>query len=746
MTTAIPSLRATILFSCLGAALAAQTPPNDEPRQPCCPASRLAIDQVVFDDSPDGTIWGGGRTYKAAFRAGVATYVPFFGSTAPHDFPVAFRVRDLRSGGTPVPVANGATPHRTDARITLDHGVFTETWDLDVEQCEQSFVFRTPVGTGDLVLTIDVDTELTAAAADGGVRFANELGAVVYGQAIVIDADGRRTPVATRPAGASIEIDVPAAVLARARFPVVVDPLVTTWTVSTATANEHNLDAAYDVVHGQWLLAWESDFSATDHDVLSQLATFDGTPIVGTQVAIDFTSDSWVDPRVASHRQGGTGLVVAQRLLPAPSQIWGRVRALGTSIVGATFQISQNGGSHPDVGGDNSVAGTSNFFVVWHVGGIANATIVGRQVTTGGLTFGAEIPLGTGMTNVSFPAIANCAGEDSPIGLAWPIVWPLNAQSTAAPYRIRGVVVANFGLPLGAEADWFTHPTQAMSAPSVSSLTDAIGGQRYFAVAWQQDVGGGNRDIFVGVRSQNAAIVPGTDLTPIIGGSGTADDIAPSIDSFGSRFSLAFARSSLFFPYDIVAATIDLPASGPGLTIGAVETTTYLSASTSSSPANGNVRICSAHSGGGDEPALPPRYLAGWERAGDVFDAAYEAHAPAGGYTTLATSCGAFGITASGHPHTGGYINGSLLYAGSAPTVVAIALPLPAPVALCGSCQVAIDPNAIFVLLGGPTFSWAVPPVGGYTGFALMVQGIAIGSPTCFGDLAFSDSVRAVLQ
>ena len=703
----------------------------------------LPVDRVQFDRHPDGTLWALGRTYKMRFGDGTAQFVPFFGSTAPHNFPITFSLREVTAGQGAMPLPAPSAADRVGNRIAWGHGPVQEYWDLTLQGAEQTFALAAPLGDGDLVLRLDVATELAMQPANGGIDFANQFGRVRYSQAVLVDARGVRTPLPTHLHGDGIAIVVPAATLAGAAFPVVIDPLVSTTVVANSTYNEHNLDSVYDAAHDAWMLAWEGDFSASDHDVGTQIAAANGSPMPGSFVYIDFTTDSWVDPRIAGHPQDGACLVAAQRVVP-DQQIWGRVRFFGTSIVGPQFQISVNGGSHPDVGGDVSQSGALLFYVVWHRGGITSATVLGRRVDSTSLPIGAEVALGTGATNISFPAIAKCAGADSPLGLGWPVVWPVPAQSTAAPHRIRGVLVQGNGAPQAPEADWFSHPTQALQLPRVSSLTDAIANQRYFMVVWQQDVGG-QYDIYAGVRSlQTNPIVAATNLSPLLAIGGGFEQ-TPVVDSFGSRFCLAYAQSTLFFPNDIRAATLDLPTSGSGLTIGIAESPVFLSSSTSSSPDNLNPRICSAHSGGGSEPGIAPRYLVTWDRAGDVVDATYDAFRASGGYTLLATGCVGLGIYGTGVPHAGNYIAGGLLNQGANPTLVAIGLPLSPTLPICPNCQLGVDPGTA-TLVAGPQISFPLPPIGGFAGYALAVQGIALGPPSCLGGLILGDTLRVVLQ
>src|SRR5262249_8686870 len=149
-----------------------------------------AVDRSrVFVSRPgDGRIWVHGASWKASFGREGATHVPFFGSDAPRNYPIAFSIEGLDSGGEPIAFDPDAEPAIDGDRVEFRRGGVLERWDLAPESVEQSFVFESLPTRGDLVLRIGVATDLAPWSTASGIELSNDLGKVVYGKATAIDA------------------------------------------------------------------------------------------------------------------------------------------------------------------------------------------------------------------------------------------------------------------------------------------------------------------------------------------------------------------------------------------------------------------------------------------------------------------------------------------------------------------------------------------------------------------------------
>src|SRR5262249_36769274 len=133
-----------------------------------------------------------------------------------------------------------------------------------------------------------------------------------YSRAVVVDARGERTSVDTSFAGGAISIRVPSSVLETAAFPVVIDPLITSFTVDNSTHDDTHPDIADDSTNNVHEVVWPHASSAGDHDCYSQLQDSTGTTVPGSTVAIDFSGDDWQTPRTANNLIATQFLVAAE--------------------------------------------------------------------------------------------------------------------------------------------------------------------------------------------------------------------------------------------------------------------------------------------------------------------------------------------------------------------------------------------------------------------------------------------------
>jgi hypothetical protein len=121
MRTALPFLLlAFAAFPALGAASGGQAG---------VPAAVTSFDPgllpptVLFDEPGDGAIWALGTTYKAAFSTGGLTFIPFFGSHAPRNFPLVLSLESARVGEADLAVENPVHPVRDGNSVIFDRGM-----------------------------------------------------------------------------------------------------------------------------------------------------------------------------------------------------------------------------------------------------------------------------------------------------------------------------------------------------------------------------------------------------------------------------------------------------------------------------------------------------------------------------------------------------------------------------------------------------------------------------------------------
>ena len=279
--------------------------------------------------------WAAGQTFKASFHDGFAFY-PFLGPDYPHNLPVRWTTESVTAGGEPcVDCAHAPRHAQSSMRYEYHFEGMTEAYDVLDDGVEQSFrLTRRPNQAGDLVVTGRVTTELTApvaAAAHQPIVFVDHDGKALvrYGEAFAIDANGQRFDVATAYDGSRLRLIVPAAAVAAAVFPLVVDPLLARVAISTGSSGSPAVHPSVarddESTTANVMTVYSRQFSSTDYDGYARLTDDDFSN--STSVFTDITA-SW------STDEGGASFVGAadrwvlcvQRLFPAVGTA--RVRVL----------------------------------------------------------------------------------------------------------------------------------------------------------------------------------------------------------------------------------------------------------------------------------------------------------------------------------------------------------------------------------------------------------------------------------
>lgn len=326
-------------FLLLGSAMAVQSPDRIRSQFAADRTAFSGIDTVAFDDLGDGAIWVLGRNYKARVDSRGLTYVPFLGSCAPRNYPVGFALRSASIDGAELAIDSGGPPIRDGGRIWIDHGAVTEILDVSLDSIEQSFVVRRGAGTGELLVDLDVDTELPSDVDGTGTWFRSPYGAVQYGRARTFDAEGRELATTSLASGTSIGFTVAADEVARASGELTIDPIITTVTLDSSDLDDRFPDVAYDVSNDCYIVVFERIYSQSDHDIFCQMvAGATGQPIANTWSYIDFTWEDWRQPSVANMNNIDKFLVAAS-VGPEPRVIKCRSRAAGSTTMGAPFTL-----------------------------------------------------------------------------------------------------------------------------------------------------------------------------------------------------------------------------------------------------------------------------------------------------------------------------------------------------------------------------------------------------------------------
>lgn len=198
--------------------------------------------------------WAALDSCKCGYVDGAFTVVPWLGEQAPQSLPWRWRTVQASVGEHDL---RGAAPWREqhdDGRFAASAGLVTERWTLRADGIEQSFVVAARPAPGDLVVRGAVDGELHAEPRSARVaplvfRAADGTAELRYGEALAIDAAGRRWPVATAFDGTAIELRVPAETVGEAMFPLLIDPLLTVYVFESGTVVQGNGVTETDVAH-----------------------------------------------------------------------------------------------------------------------------------------------------------------------------------------------------------------------------------------------------------------------------------------------------------------------------------------------------------------------------------------------------------------------------------------------------------------------------------------------------------------
>jgi hypothetical protein len=526
-------------------------------------ATRRDPSVLEFDAPGDGSLWVRGANYKAGFTSAGASVHPALGAEV-ESRPLAMRPVSLSSGGRPVAFDASVSPSRAGAVFTYDRGSFLERYEAAPESIEQSFLFASSPGAGELVLRIATETVLEARANGEGLRFESDEGGLGYARAQAFDAGGRTRALETRFESGGIEIRVPAEFIASARFPLVIDPVIATFPVDVTTDDDFAPDVAYDATTDRYFVCYEETFSASDHDVYERMFDAAGNILAGGYV--DSTGTDWRHPRCANNGLADQFAVVAQTGVAPSRTIWSRVIAAGTNTMGN--QTAVNSASalfdqvDPDIGGDPAETGTStSYLIAWEfvINSTGDRDIVQNSLHTNGLPDSGTptcIECASGSRNFR-PAVSKTSGQ-GPLAHRWNVVWEY--EYSPADHDIYGIQQAN-GLALSPP-----YPIDASGLddhnPSVSSFLDGAPTPGNYMVVFDRQYAS-DKDLYAHVFNGQTDVAQ-ADLSALEGFAFlTQNQTLPAVDSDGCGFTVAYSElySTSSTDWDVYASSFGLAGS-----------------------------------------------------------------------------------------------------------------------------------------------------------------------------------------
>jgi hypothetical protein len=600
---ALPHKEPLPLRPALAAPIEAPKSPVDRSR--AAPAVDRSI--VRYATGDDGALWARGTNWKAGFDRTGASFVPCLGSSAPRNFPVAFHLASVSAGGTEVALDAAAEPSRAGDLVSFERGALVERYSLLPAGIEQSFVLDHPLGAGELVLRVGLETELKAEQRDESVELSNEHARVGYGRATAIDAGGRSIVCATLATAAGIEIRVPGSFLAGASYPLVVDPYIANVAYPNDLAIASQPDVAYVGSAHRYVIVHMEEFSQTDHDVFVQSISLTGLPISGTYV--DVSTTNWADPAVAAIEGASQLLVVAEVGAVGSRTIQGKTVDAASLAVSTGFTISGNEVGEkvdPDVGGDMTGFSTDKYCVVWtRIFSATDRDVHAQLVRSDRTLLNASSILvdNTSSTEDWNPAISKSNGGLPSQLMDWTVGWqrrfsPSDDDVWSARIHLDGTIsTPSFPVDQSLEDS---------SGIDVSSPLGHAGPVRECLLVWTGDAPAGDIADIHGAVVRGNTVVENVDLSELGGATPGMSQLTAGVDCDGYRFAVGYAEQygPTLADYDIYAGTFTLVGSH---LMSAEQHVQLFSPFTQDQ----HVAVVADRSGGG----LPGRFLAAFESA-----------------------------------------------------------------------------------------------------------------------------------
>lgn len=700
-------------------------------------------DFLAFDEPGDGALWMAAAAWKAKLAADGLTFAPHLGSDDRSGARLRLDLQSATVGDQPLALRAGERVRR-ERVVTVDRGPLHERYDIAPHGVEQSFVFDALPNRGELRLQLAVDTTLRTEGGGSELRFVGERGGVSCTNAVALDARGARLPLLMQCDGKTLQLTVPATFVEAAVLPLVVDPTVSPIVFVTDTVRLSHPDIAYDPSLAEYFAVWQRDFSAFDRDVYAWRLDA-GMNSIGAMQVVDVTFASWELPRVANCDFADNYLTVAQVSSGGSSPYWISARLFGPSTgMGPQFVVEAAGMPghligdklRPDVGGDPFPAAPVYYTVAWErVWSATDHDVHCKQVQTNGVLRAASPTLlDNSSAFTSRPRISNSDGAGGSAGTQfWTVAW----QRTYSPTDedIWATRITWDGQPIATGAFAVTTSTSDERDPSPSSPGFEVGGGRQSLIAWARYSPAFDWDILAVVYDGSGATVGMVDVQTLEGAPPSYQLLAqvrPVVDCDGVRFAVGYSENF----------------------VGGTNWDTRVSLLAWDNLTNsivvqeGHVML-SATYGNEDHLALVAQGGAGGgsNYYGCIYDhddnaGNYGIHAnPYTGYanlplpTTRLTGCGTLGITLNDLPLLGSNITFTQTDSGPL-TGFVFGLPQSLPLGFCPGCELGVDG----FLVGNP-YTWSIPPLPAFVGFALSAQAFSLLGGPCLGSIALSNTI-----
>ena len=453
------------------------------------PTASFAPDRsrIHYSEQEGGT-WVRGHDYKACAAKGGFTFIPFLGADAERNWPVTFRLDSASLGGRALDLDEDAQVRRDGDRFVLDRGPVDVVYDIGHDWVEQSFVLDAAGAEGDLVLELDVKSDLQKHADGAGFQFAGARGGMTYSAAIVLDGAGRTAEVPARLLGDKLSLTVSSDFLRAAQGPIVVDPVISTFVVDDYGSDQKDIEVAYDRETDSYTYVYEDVFSGSDTDIYCTTIRSNGTFLHARY--IDSSSEDWANPAIANLHSADKNLIVAQRVNPVTgySEIVGRILDVPGDTLGPILLIGEATSSwdnfRPDVGGNGSSTPGTVFAVVWEREFTGSTQPRLRTVEADG-TLGMVSFFDSGSARRTNVVISQSTGNPSTVN-AWNVAYR-SVDNATGRESVRGTRFDAGGGILETPADLWEAPLgDTLSDIDVSDALNLDGYDPTYAITFER--------------------------------------------------------------------------------------------------------------------------------------------------------------------------------------------------------------------------------------------------------------------
>ncbi|MEM1450726.1 MAG: hypothetical protein AAF957_19645 [Planctomycetota bacterium] len=531
------------------------------------PASQYPTPDVVLHDTDDrGAHWALGTTYKASVAPDGFRYVPFLGSDAPQNFPVRFELVGASADDQPIELGDAAIPGRDGDDLTLTRGALTERYRCTLDSVEQIVVIDRADLAGDVRLSYRLDSDLAPISRDGlSLALTGAHGEVRVGTAVAVAPDGRRHPVVTERTATGYDLVVPASFVASVDGPLVVDPVISTGTVSE---NPLRTDVSVDVasVRGEgFFAAVERQFSATDADIFIY-GVQPNTALQGVFVStVDFTTENWTEPSIAGRAGFADLMTVAVRGIGSGRRVWVRRSNVSGSAVDAPVLVGTNVESfEPDIGTETTGAFLSKRWCIVYTGATSptNTDIFQRVVDQNG-PVNNSYRITNSLQNDRSPSVAESTGPSS-ASFETRFRVAFRREGTI----IDEVFVRHFERDGGPAPGSFRVATTrntlgvSIAGPNESTLAD---GRSPFLVTFDTE-SSGDRDVLVATCVEGGVVGDVVNLSEMSDEGRDFDQSAPDVSASRTQWIVTYQeRSTTFADSRLVLCSGDVAGNEFGL-------------------------------------------------------------------------------------------------------------------------------------------------------------------------------------